>query len=51
MDRTLDQWLQYQQQVHLIPLHRQVIPWAARSNVDFVHRPDNWLVWPWVTLR
>jgi len=42
---------EYQQQVHLIPLHRQVIPWAARSNVDFVHRPDNWLVWPWVTLR
>jgi peptide/nickel transport system substrate-binding protein len=42
---------EYQQQVHLIPLHRQVIPWAARSNVDLVHRPDNWLVWPWVTLR
>ncbi|HET7794431.1 MAG TPA: ABC transporter substrate-binding protein, partial [Rhizobacter sp.] len=32
-----------------IPLHRQVIPWAARANVDAVHRPDNWLEWRWIT--
>jgi len=42
---------EYQQQVHLIPLHRQVIPWAARSNVSAPHRADNWLVWQWVVLR
>jgi peptide/nickel transport system substrate-binding protein len=28
-------------QVHHVPLHRQVIPWAMRSNVTVVHRPDN----------
>jgi peptide/nickel transport system substrate-binding protein len=42
---------EYQTQVHLIPLHRQMIPWAARTPVDVVHRPDNWLELPWVTLR
>ena len=38
-------------QVHHIPLHRQVIPWAARKGVEVVHRPDNWFEWKWVTLR
>jgi peptide/nickel transport system substrate-binding protein len=34
-----------------IPLHRQVIPWAARANVEAVHRPDNWLEWRWISLK
>ena len=38
-------------QVHNLPLHRQVIPWAARSNVDVVHRADNWLEWRWVSVK
>ena len=38
-------------QVHHIPLHRQVIPWAMRRNVEAVHRADNWLEWRWVTVR
>ncbi|MBZ8142418.1 ABC transporter substrate-binding protein [Rubrivivax gelatinosus] len=42
---------EYTQQVHLIPLHRQVIPWAARSNVEIVHRADNWLEYAWVTVK
>ena len=42
---------EYKAQVHLIPLHRQVVPWAVRSNVDVVHRADNWLEVPWVTIR
>jgi peptide/nickel transport system substrate-binding protein len=42
---------EYRAQSHLIPLHRQVVPWAARSNVDVVHRADNWLEVTWVTLR
>ncbi len=33
-----------------LPLHRQVIPWAARSNVTVVHRADNWLEVGWVTI-
>ncbi len=28
-------------QVHHVPLHRQMIPWAMRSNVRVVHRADN----------
>ena len=41
---------EWKEQVHSIPLHRQVIPWAARSNVSVVHRADNWLEVPWVTV-
>ena len=41
---------EYKEQVHILPLHRQVIPWAARANVSVVHRPDNWLEWQWVTI-
>jgi peptide/nickel transport system substrate-binding protein len=42
---------EYQAQTHLIPLHRQVIPWASRGNVDVVHRADNWLEWDWIRVR
>jgi peptide/nickel transport system substrate-binding protein len=42
---------EYQAQTHLIPLHRQMIPWAARSNVDVVPRADNWLEVAWVTVK
>lgn len=38
-------------QIYHIPLHRQMIPWAARANVDVVHRSDNWLEVPWVHIR
>ena len=34
-------------EVHTLPLHRQVIPWAARANVDIPHRADNWVVPIW----
>jgi peptide/nickel transport system substrate-binding protein len=37
--------------VHHIPLHRQFIPWAARANVDVVHRADNWLETQWVSVK
>jgi peptide/nickel transport system substrate-binding protein len=40
-----------QEQVHYIPLHRQFIPWAARDNIEVVHRPDNWLEWAWVQVK
>ena len=42
---------EHNEQVHHIPLHRQVIPWAMRKNVDAVHRADNWLEWRWVTVK
>jgi peptide/nickel transport system substrate-binding protein len=34
-----------------IPLHRQVIPWAARSNVTAVHRADNTVIPNWVAIQ
>lgn len=42
---------EWKEQVHTIPLHRQVIPWAARTNVEAVHRADNWLEVAWVTVK
>jgi peptide/nickel transport system substrate-binding protein len=44
-------FLRHNEQVHHIPLHRQFIPWAARTNVNVVHRADNWLEIPWVTVK
>jgi len=41
---------EWKEQVHTIPLHRQVIPWAARTNVSVVHRADNWFEVDWVTI-
>ena len=38
-------------EINHIPLHRQVIPWAMRSNVSAVHRADNWLEWAWVKIK
>ena len=38
------------EQVYVIPLHRQVIPWATRTNVNAVHRPDNDVEAAWVTV-
>ncbi|MCC6195399.1 MAG: ABC transporter substrate-binding protein [Burkholderiales bacterium] len=38
-------------EVNLIPLHRQVIPWAARSNVTVVHRADNNVTPYWATVK
>jgi peptide/nickel transport system substrate-binding protein len=39
-----------QDEVHVIPLHRQMIPWASRAGVRVVHRPNNILWLPWVKL-
>ena len=35
-------------QAFVIPLHRQVIPWAVRKGVTVFHRPDNYLEMTWV---
>ena len=37
-------------QVHHVPLHRQMIPWAMRSAVTAVHRADNAPSMEWITL-
>ena len=41
---------EWKDQIHTIPLHRQMIPWASRSNVSLVHRADNFVVMQWVTI-
>ncbi len=47
----LEQALQrVRQQVYTIPLHRQVIPWAARKGLGIVHRADNFIEAQQVTL-
>jgi peptide/nickel transport system substrate-binding protein len=42
---------EFKNNVIVIPLHRQVIPWAARSNVEAVHRADNWFEVQWVSIK
>ena len=42
---------EWKDQVHTLPLHRQMIPWAMRSNVALAHRADNYLVIQWITLQ
>jgi peptide/nickel transport system substrate-binding protein len=39
---------EHKEQFTTLPLHRQVIPWAARANVEPVHRADDWLEVAWV---
>ncbi len=41
---------EWKAQIHTLPLHRQVIPWAARQGVSLVHRADNFVVMQWVTV-
>ncbi len=40
-----------QDEIHVIPLHRQMIPWVSRNNVSVVHRPNNILWLPWVVVK
>jgi peptide/nickel transport system substrate-binding protein len=42
--------IQHDELLHL-PLHRQVIPWATRSNVTAVHLANNNVIPNWVTIR
>ena len=41
----------FHENVYMIPLHLQVIPWASRANVTAIHRADNWLQATWVTIK
>ena len=38
-------------EINHLPLHRQVIPWAARKNVTAVHRADNQVMPYWVKMQ
>ncbi len=43
--------LAHNAQTNHIPLHRQVIPWASRTNVSVPHRADNFVTPYWATLK
>ena len=43
--------LAHNDEVNHLPLHRQVIPWATRSNLSVVHRADNFLTYDWITVK
>jgi peptide/nickel transport system substrate-binding protein len=40
----------YREQINIIPLHRQVIPWAMRKQISIPHSPNNWASMDWVTV-
>ena len=44
----LEAFRRVRENVYVIPLHRQMIPWAVRSNVSVVHRPDNVVEALWI---
>jgi peptide/nickel transport system substrate-binding protein len=46
----LEAFKRVRENVYFIPLHRQVIPWATRANVQAVHRPDNVVEPLWVRM-
>ena len=43
--------LAHNDEINHLPLHRQVIPWATRSNVTVVHRADNFVQYDWISVR
>jgi len=44
-------FLAHNAEINTLPLHRQVIPWASRANVTVQHRPDNWVIPYWATVK
>jgi peptide/nickel transport system substrate-binding protein len=38
-------------EINHLPLHRQVIPWASRSNITVTHRADNFVTPYWVKMQ
>jgi peptide/nickel transport system substrate-binding protein len=46
----LEAFKRVRENVYTIPLHRQMIPWAARSNVHVVHRADNVVEAIWIRI-
>ena len=47
----VDAFARVRSQVYVLPLHRQMIPWAVRTRVHVVHRPDNVVEALWVRIQ
>ncbi len=46
-----DALLAHNAEINHLPLHRQVIPWASRSNVTVIHQANNFVKPFWVTVK
>jgi peptide/nickel transport system substrate-binding protein len=46
----LEAFQRVREMIYVIPLHRQIIPWAVRANVHVVHRPDNVVEAAWARI-
>jgi len=46
----LDAFKRVRENVYVIPIHRQLIPWAVRKGVKAFHRPDNVVEALWTTV-
>jgi len=51
LDLIHQAFLAHNAEINHLPLHRQVIPWASRVNVTVQHRPDNWVIPYWATVK
>jgi peptide/nickel transport system substrate-binding protein len=40
-----------QREVLILPIHRQVVPWASRANISLVHRADNKFAPLWIKVQ
>ena len=40
-----------QREALVIPIHRQVVPWASRANISLVHRSDNKFAPLWIKVQ
>jgi peptide/nickel transport system substrate-binding protein len=47
----LDAFRRVRENIYVIPLHRQVIPWALRRTVQAVHRADNVVEPLWIRIE
>ncbi len=48
---VVEAYRHHNENIYHLPLHLQIIPWAARANVSVVHRADNWVEVPWITIK
>jgi peptide/nickel transport system substrate-binding protein len=37
--------------VYVVPLHRQMLSWAMRDNIDVVHTPWSALILWWIRIK
>jgi peptide/nickel transport system substrate-binding protein len=41
----------HQDDIGHLPLHQQALNWGAKSNIDTIQHPDNFMRWHWTTVK